>query len=108
MTFDKTALLAALKPVVTDVQVDGFGLVHVRQLSVAENDAVRAAAKKEAAPSAFGLQLLVASVVDEEGAAVFDATDVAELNAASGSKIDVLINKVLEVNGFKTGATEKN
>lgn len=108
MSFDKSALLAALKPVVKDVDVQGFGLVHIKQLSVSENDIVRAAAKPDGSPSAFGLRLVLASVVDDEGQPVFTEADMQILGEASGTKIEALVNHVLEVNGFKSGASEKN
>ncbi len=100
-------LLAALAPVTTTTEVEGFGTLRIKQLTVGENDAVRATVKKDAAGSEFGLRLLMAAVVDDAGQPVFTLDDMPALLAASGTKIDALIKQVLEINGFK-GSEEKN
>lgn len=102
---DKQALLAALAPVRTAVAVEGFGDVQVKQLTVAEADAVRGSLKAdEQQPSEFGLKLLVASVIDDTGAAVFTADDLTALQSAASSKVDVLMKAVLKANGFDKSA----
>lgn len=107
MTIDKTALLAALACVTVPTTVEGFGTVNVRQVSVAENDRIRAniKANPNAEHSSFGLQLLVASVVDDAGQPVFTADDIPALREAAGRKVDKLVEAVLDVNGY--GGTEK-
>lgn len=100
MTIDKTALLAALQATITNVEVEGFGTVALRQITVAENDALRAASKANNPASEFGLRLVVASVVDETGAPVLSAGDVQALRAASGAKVDKLVEAVLRANGY--------
>lgn len=100
-------LLAALIPTTSTVDVDGFGPLCIKQLTVAENDVVRASVQKDAAASEFGLRLLVAAVVDDANTPIFTAADLPSLQASSGAKIDGLIKKVLEINGFK-GTDEKN
>jgi len=102
MSLDKTALLAALACTTRTVPVPGFGDITIRQVTVAENDAIRAGIKADpSAPhSSFGLQLLIASVVNEEGARVFSADDLPVLQASAGRKIDLLVAAVLEANGY--------
>lgn len=100
---DKIALLSALAANVTTVAVDGFGDVRMRQLTVAENDICRAAAKADqAASSEFGLRLVMYSVIDEAGGQVFSEQDLPALRDAGGAKIDALVSKVLEHNGLGT------
>lgn len=100
MSFSKTALLAALQATITTVEVDGFGALALRQITVAENDALRAASKADTPASEFGLRLVVASVVDDAGAQVLTAEDVQALRAASGAKVDKLVEAVLRINGY--------
>ena len=45
--FDKAAFLQAIKPKTTDVDVEGFGPVKLKQLSVAEVEAERAKLKED-------------------------------------------------------------
>lgn len=102
MTIDKTALLAALACTTVSTTVPGFGTVNIRQVSVAENDRIRAGIKADpdAAHSSFGLQLLVASVVDDVGMPVFTADDIPALKQAAGRKVDKLVEAVLDANGY--------
>ena len=100
-------LLAALAPTTSTIDVEGFGPQRIKQLTVAENDAVRKLVTADSPPSEFGLRLLVESVVDEQGTAVFTFADLPALQASSGTKIDGLIKQVLAINGFK-GTEEKN
>jgi hypothetical protein len=102
MTIDKSALLAALACTTVAMPVEGFGTVNIRQVSVAENDRVRAAIKSDASVphSAFGLQLLIASVVNDDGSPVFTEADLPALQQAAGRKVDKLVEAVLEVNGY--------
>jgi hypothetical protein len=102
MTVNKTDLLAALACATVTAPVEGFGTVNIRQVSVAENDAIRARIKADAdaPPSAFGLQLLAASVVNDDGTPVFTEADVAALRACAGRKVDKLVTAVLQANGY--------
>lgn len=103
---NKTLLLAALAAQVVQQHVEGFGPVSIRQLSVAENDRIRAIVKAQgddAAPSEFGLRMLMSAVVDADtGLPVFGEEDLPALRVSAGNKINALIAKVLEVNGFRT------
>lgn len=107
---DKQSLLAALACTVTPVPVDGFGTINMRQVSVAENDAIRAkiGTDKDAPRSQFGLLLLVASVVNDDGTPVFSEADVQALAQSSGRKIDALVEAVLKVNGYGAEVTPGN
>lgn len=107
--FKTKNLLAALAASVLTVEVEGFGPVCIRQVTVAESDAISAiAAKKDAAPSEFGLQLLIRTVVDEDGAPLFDDEDLPALRVASSNKVDKLVSEVMIANGYKKAAEAKN
>ncbi len=110
MINDKTsALLAALMARSTPVEVEGFGTVLVRQITVGENDAIsKIATNKDAPVSEFGLQLLIRAVSDESGAPMFDDADLPALRDASSTKIDKIVKAVLVVNGFQKADEEKN
>lgn len=102
MSFDKNALLAALKPKTQTVAVDGFGNVNAKQLSVAEVNGIRAKLKDAGdSNDAFGLNLVVLSFVDDEGAAIFTDDDMSALSASSNSAMESLVTVALELNGFK-------
>lgn len=106
--FNKSALLAALKPKTESVNVDGFGQVGVIQLTVAEVDTLRASLKKEDKADQFGLRLVLISVVDTDGNRVFDESDLPGLQGSSNAAMDGLVAKTLEANGFKKAAEAKN
>jgi hypothetical protein len=108
MSFDKNALLAALKPKTKPVQVEGFGPVQARQLSVAEVTAIRAKLKNDDANDAFGLNLVVMSFIDDDGAPIFTDGDMQELESSSNSAMEALVTVALELNGFKKAAEAKN
>lgn len=110
-TIDKSALLAALQPITTTLEVEGFGALNLRQLTVAQTDAARASAdarKTDGSPSEFGLHLLLVAVVDADGAPVFDDVDLPALRGASGTKVEKLVAKVLQINGFIREADSGN
>lgn len=100
-------LLAALAPAFMPATVEGFGDLQIKQLTVAENDQVRALVKTGAPASEFGLRMLLASVVDVDGNAVFTEEHLPALQSSGGYKVDALIKQVLEANGYK-GTPEKN
>ena len=108
MSLNKAALLAALKPKTELLEVEGFGAVGIIQLTVAEVTAVRDGLDKDGQADQFGLRLVLLSVVDAEGARIFDEADLADLQAASNAAMDLLVTKALEVNGFKKAAAAKN
>lgn len=102
MSFDKTLFLASLQPQITTTDLEGFGPVRLRQITVAENDIIRAAAgRADVVASEFGLRLLSMALIDDAGAAVFTPDDLQALRTASGTKIDSLIAQVLELNGYR-------
>ena len=100
MSLDKIALLAALQAAVTTVAIDGMGEIKLRQISVGDNDAIRIAAKKDAAASEFGLRLVLACVVDDAGAALLTPDDLEALRTSAGTKVDKLVEAVLLHNGY--------
>jgi hypothetical protein len=106
--FDKKALFAALKPKTELVPVDGFGDLSVKQLTISEVEALRATVKEGDKSNKFALSMVLASVVDDSGALVFDESDRAQLESSSNAPIDRLVAKALEVNGFKKAPDAKN
>lgn len=106
--FDKAALLVALQPKTTSLTIDGFGDVGIMQLSVAEVEGLRFALKSDDKTDQFGLNMVMLSVVDSDGARVFTNADMQALKSASNAVMDVLVGKTLEVNGFKKVADTKN
>lgn len=95
---NKSALLAALTPVVKEVTLEGVGPIRLRQLSVNEVTAAReadASGKVE-----FGLRLVTASVVDDAGQALLSVDDLTELRKASHVAMDAIVAEVLKLNGF--------
>jgi hypothetical protein len=101
--FDKAAFLQAIKPKTTTVEIEGFGTVNIKQLSVAEVEAQRAKLKddkSEDGKELFGLRLLAASLVDENGVAVLSDDDLAAIRDAGNAPVEKLVSKVLELNGF--------
>jgi hypothetical protein len=107
-TFDKKALFAAIKPKTDSVTIEGFGEVSIKQLTVSEVEDLRATIKDGDKSNKFAMSMVLASVVDEEGALVFDEADRAELESSSNAPIDRLVAKALEVNGFKKVPEAKN
>ena len=108
MSINKSALLAALQPKRNTVEIEGFGPLQVRQLSVGEVGAVRASLKEGDAPEVFGLKLVITSFVDEGGAPVFDDSDLDQLTHSSHTAVEKLVQSALEVNGFTKAASAKN
>lgn len=106
MINEKTSkLLAALVAKNKPLEVEGFGAVMVRQITVGENDAIaKIAQNKDAAMSEFGLQLVIRAVVDEEGNPLFDDQDIHALRDSASTAVDKLVSAVLEVNGYKKPA----
>ena len=98
--FTKLALLTALAVVTKSMHVDGVGTLCIRQISVTESDAVRAASQNKAGQE-FGMRLLIASVVDELGQPMFEEADLGTLMHLADAKISKIVDKVLEVNGYK-------
>lgn len=105
----RSALLSAIAPVISDVSIDGLGVVRIKQLSVAETDAARAhSSTGTTSNSDFSLGLVACAVVDEDGKALFSLDDLTPLRTASGQQINKLVDAVLKVNGYRTadeGAT---
>jgi hypothetical protein len=105
--FNKSNFLAAIKPKAQPFDVEGFGPVSISQLTVAEVENLRAGMKNDGNTDQFGLRLVLMAVVDEDGAHVFDDTDLPALQSSANATLESLVGKALEVNGFKK-ADEKN
>ena len=106
--FDKKALFAALKPKTEHITIDGFGEIGIAQLTVAEVEALRSSIKQDGKDDKFALRLVLASVVDGDGARVFSEADLPDLEAASNEPIEKLVAKTLQVNGFSKAPEAKN
>jgi hypothetical protein len=101
LVVSKLSLLAALKPVVTAVDLAGFGLVNIKQLTVAETDDIRQAGKgKEGADSEFGLRMVIGCVVDDAGTPLFSEADLPDLRNSGGSKVDALVLAAVKANNI--------
>lgn len=100
MALDKSALLALFAPRIIDRDVPGIGTVRLRELSAPEVSDIRETCRTEAQKADFGFLLVVASVVDEQGAPAFTADDLPALRAAAQSRIGELVTAVMTVNGF--------
>ena len=107
MNVDKSALLAALKPKTQNIEVEGFGQVTLKQLTIAEADALRVKLDKDDKSSEFGLSMLGASMIDDEGQRLFSDEELASLRASSGTKIEELVDAVLILNNYKKAQPEK-
>jgi hypothetical protein len=102
MSFDKTALFAALKPKTKVVLIDGVGSLTAKELSVAQVNGIRTKLKAaNGSDDAFGLNMVVLSFVDDEGALIFSESDLAGLSESSNAAVEKLVFAALELNGFK-------
>ncbi|PUA17263.1 hypothetical protein [Glaciimonas sp. PCH181] len=109
MSFDKNALFAAIKPKTKAVEIDGFGSITAKQLSVTEVSGIRTKLKQaNGTDDAFGLSLVVLSFVDDEGMQVFTEGDLDALAASSNAEVEKLVTVALELSGFKKPADQKN
>ncbi len=106
--FNKSGLLTALKPKTQNVAIEGFGDVAIIQLTVDQVEALRADLRKTDKVEEFGLRLVQASVVDEDGNRVFDDADLAALKTSSNAAMDGLVSEALRVNGFRKAPDAKN
>lgn len=109
MSFDKTALFAALKPKTKAVLIDGVGNLTAKELSVAQINGIRSKLKAASgSDDAFGLNMVVLSFVDDEGSPIFSDSDLATLSESSNAEVEKLVFAVLELNGFKKADDAKN
>ena len=106
MSFNKAAFVQCLQPAITPLTLDAFGDVWLRQISVDEAAAIRAAAKG-ATGAEFGLRLVVATLAQEDGTPMLTLDDLPALRSAADAKMGKLVERVLEVNGYKA-ATDPN
>lgn len=106
--FDKAALFAALKPKTSPIEIDGFGILTIKQLSVAEVESAREKIKGGEKGESFGLTLLVMSVVNDDGVRVLSDDDIPAMKEAGNDAVDKLVAKALELNGFIKAAEQKN
>lgn len=108
MSFDKKAFIASIQPKTKTVQVDGFGPVLLKQLTLQESDALRVGLSKDDKSSEFGLRLVVASVVDENGERVFADSEIDTLRSTSEAGITKLMDEVMVLNNYRKAPAEKN
>ena len=106
---DKTALLAAVAAAPIEIVVEGHGPLLFRQVTVSEADQLRGLASKDStAPSEFGLQLLMRTLVQPNGAPLLDETDLPVLRSSASSKVEALVAAALQANGFGAGGAQGN
>ncbi len=108
MGISKAVLLTLIAAQIIERDVPGIGIVRLRELSAPEVSDIREACKTDKEKSDFGFNLVIASVVDDQGDAVFTADDLPTLRAAAQSRIGELVTAVMAVNGFsvKEGAAK--
>lgn len=107
----KAAILGAahLKTETVDVPEWGDGVsLLVSEMSGLARDAFYA--KKESGKVSISqsqADLLLATVVDEAGALVFDETDVATLQAQGSAVLDRIVSVAVRINGMQPAAVEE-
>lgn len=110
----KSAILDASDLKHEDVHVPQWGgTVRVRTMNGIERDEFRAAIASEGdvPVGKFSAALLVATIVDESGARLFTAEDMAALQAKSASSLDAPAAVAMRLNGLggnAVGEAEKN
>lgn len=108
MSFDKKAFMAAMLPKTQIIEVEGFGSVTLKQLTLTESDALRASVDKDDKSSAFGVRLVAASIVDDDGDRVFSNEEIAELSKTAEAPMTKLMDAVMVLNGYRKGNNAKN
>ncbi|HEY3432550.1 MAG TPA: hypothetical protein VGK09_08380 [Rhodocyclaceae bacterium] len=96
--------MAGLQPKMDVVPVPGLGKVRLRELSAPEVVAIRDTTK--AKKDDFGFYLVIRSVVDESGAAIFADEDLASLQGSGQNSIGKLVSAVMKHNGFQVQGDE--
>ena len=108
----KSAILGASDLKNEDVAVPAWGgTVRIRTMTGQERDEFRASiATAEGEPGVpigkFSAALLVATCVDESGARLFTADDMAALQAKAAASLDAPAAVAMRLNGLGAGAVE--
>ncbi len=108
----KSAILSASDLKNEDVAVPAWGgTVRIRTMTGQERDEFRASiAASEGEPGVpigkFSAALLVAACVDESGARLFTADDMAALQAKAAASLDAPAAVAMRLNGLGAGAVE--
>ena len=108
----KSAILAAVDLKTEDVHVPAWGgTVRIRTMTGQERDEFRASIAASEGESGvpigkFSAALLVAACVDESGARLFTASDMAALQAKAAASLDAPAAVAMRLNGLGAGAVE--
>lgn len=108
----KAAILAAVDLKTEDVAVPAWGgTVRIRTMTGQERDEFRAAIAATEGEAGvpigkFSAALLVAACVDESGARLFTAGDMAALQAKAAASLDAPAAVAMRLNGLGAGAVE--
>jgi len=108
----KSAILAAVDLKTEDVDVPAWGgTVRIRTMTGLERDEFRAsiaaADGENGVPiGKFSAALLVAACVDDSGARLFTASDMAALQAKAAASLDAPAAVAMRINGLGAGAVE--
>lgn len=105
----KLAILAASDLKHEDVEVKQWGgVVRVRTMTGIERDEFRAAIAVEGGVPVgqFSAALLAATIIDESGARLFTADDMAALQAKSAASLDAPAAVAMRLNGLGGNAVE--
>jgi hypothetical protein len=109
---DKSAILGASDLKSEDVAVPAWGgTVRIRTMTGAERDEFRASIATTEGESGvpigkFSAALLVATCVDESGARLFTADDMAALQAKAAASLDAPTAVAMRLNGLGANAME--
>ena len=108
----KSAILGAVDLKTEDVHVPAWGgTVRIRTMTGQERDEFRASIAAGESDSGvpigkFSAALLVATCVDDTGARLFTAGDMAALQAKSAASLDAPAAVAMRLNGLGGGAVE--
>lgn len=101
----KLQIIAANDLKTMDVDVPEWGgTVRIVAATPAVIKAVRAAGKtkKDETDESFGYRLMAKSIVDENGATIFELKDIADLEAKSLAAVKRVMDAINELNAFTT------
>lgn len=109
MNINRNEILLALEPRIVAEPVEALagGTVRFRELSGAARDALYENIKEGGGNSAFEAALIATTVVDENGAALFDAQDIEMLRSGRKALLEELAHIAMQLNGLGAQAQEE-
>jgi hypothetical protein len=105
---NKEEFLAAVKAEVKEVEVAALGVVmKFKIMSGKARDAFYAELSADKTNSHFEAAIVAATVVDDNGALLFNADDLATLKDQSGSAVGAVAKIAMSVNGIGVAAQDE-